>query len=433
MKPDFTQGRWGYAYKNGKLYHFTDRHILVMRGGEQPLAWLKRRSHDWRPDRKYASETLVDDDKLFWSTSLAEYLKPNIYFAPALEDYKIQAIERNYDAVAAFRSSFPEEMFKEVRRYGSRRWNMLCLFSRCPNALDLSISNPALAFALASNWAFHQPKPTKPIRAARSLVFQKQKKILAWLGFPGTERVRRIFRKLFPENLSVELLLLLRAALKIEDNRKLLAHLPAITPSTISLMAIKKIRPYLGDKFFHSLLDKKQNIPGNNRKQLPFLLLDTFRMLEAIPDYRFPGPFTSIAEVVRTHDRLMNLQLKQAPQSLSQLKFPPAPFAGTKNIEPITTAADLHAEGLQQRHCCFSFAKKVAQGDLYFYKIMQPLRATLLIKRKENRWIFQEIRKADNKLVPDEDRKAIVKSLFLSGNCRDSLFTHNQKLLSVEP
>ena len=30
MKSNFTEGRYGYAFKNGKLYWFTKRHVMVM-------------------------------------------------------------------------------------------------------------------------------------------------------------------------------------------------------------------------------------------------------------------------------------------------------------------------------------------------------------------------------------------------------------------
>ena len=458
MQTKFQQGRFGYAYKNGKLYHFDNRHVLVMRGWPHPLAWLKRRSHNWRHDRKFAAELMLQNDGLFWSSSWSNYLQKwredhNKYskLLPAVEEYQIKALERDYAAIDLFRASFPEYIFREARRYGSRRWHMLCLFSRCPGALDLSVSNPALAFALANNWAFRKPKPTKPMRAARSLVFHKQKKILEWLGFPGTESVRRIFTKISPTTLTVEVLLQLRAALKSEANHKLLTHLPTITPFVVGLIVRKKCRAYLGDKIIShfQIFEKIMTEVSKAREDIGALpkgfgqlmaksqlsfIQDTIHLLTSVQGHRFSRPFRSLKELKVAHDELSQMQLKQGQNKFDHLHFPPPPYAGTTNIVPISTPTELHSEGSQQHHCCFSFVKKVARGGLYFYRVFHPVRATLLIKRKANRWIFQEIRRADNELVPDELRENILKSLFLSENCGDTSaeHSHNQELLLAQ-
>lgn len=426
MQTKFEQGRFGYACKNGKLYHFNDRHVLVMRGWPQPLAWLKRRSHDWRHDRKFAADLLVQNDGLFWASSWPSYLQKRLddnrkYFKPlpAMEEYEIRALEHDYVAVDDFRSSFPVDIFREARRYGSRRWHMLCLFARCPGALELSVGNPALAFALASNWVFHQPKPTKPMRAARGLIFRKQKKILEWLGFPGTESVRRIFRKMPPATLTVKDLLLLRAALKYDVNHRALSHLPAISPTVIGLMASRQNRGYLGDKFFYNLLELEGNANGLSPaiKSLPFLVRDTIRLLDAVRVHRLSRPFMSVAEVKRTHDTLVQVHLQQYRHTIDQGVFPPPPYAGTRDIVPIVTPVELYNEGVQQYHCCFVFAKDVARGDFFFYRVLKPVRATLLVRREMGRWIFSDIRKACNEMVPDEIRDSILRNLFLSGDC----------------
>ena len=113
----------------------------------------------------------------------------------AKEQYHYQA------ARCVFVHSLPREVREELRRYAERKWHLLNLFARCPGALDLSRSNPGLAYALASNWAFHKPAVARPIRAARSLVHKKQKAILEWLGFPATEPARRILAKIRPKSL----------------------------------------------------------------------------------------------------------------------------------------------------------------------------------------------------------------------------------------
>ena len=73
-------------------------------------------------------------------------------------------------ARTAFVNMIPEEVRLELLRYSNRKWHLMSILARCPGAMDLSRSNPALLFALASNWAFHRPSVKQPIRAARGLV-----------------------------------------------------------------------------------------------------------------------------------------------------------------------------------------------------------------------------------------------------------------------
>jgi hypothetical protein len=42
MKSDFKEGRRGLAFKDGKLFEFTKRHVLVLSPWPDPRAWFKR-------------------------------------------------------------------------------------------------------------------------------------------------------------------------------------------------------------------------------------------------------------------------------------------------------------------------------------------------------------------------------------------------------
>ncbi len=46
-KSEFREGRWGLSFKDGKLYEFTERHVLVMKGWPEPMAWFT----PWRCSR----------------------------------------------------------------------------------------------------------------------------------------------------------------------------------------------------------------------------------------------------------------------------------------------------------------------------------------------------------------------------------------------
>lgn len=50
----YKEGPPGVHFKNGKLYSFCKTHALVLSQWPDPRGWFKRRSHDWRPTRKWS-------------------------------------------------------------------------------------------------------------------------------------------------------------------------------------------------------------------------------------------------------------------------------------------------------------------------------------------------------------------------------------------
>ncbi len=114
-----------------------------------------------------------------------------------------------------FLTPIPEDVVAAVAPYSSRHWHLLNLIARCPGALDLVRATPALAFALASLWAFRNPAPRQPLRAARALLRKRQPEIAAWLGFPSDRSTMRVLRKISPAECSIPNLLHLRDLLPV--------------------------------------------------------------------------------------------------------------------------------------------------------------------------------------------------------------------------
>jgi len=128
-----------------------------------------------KEDRDAGRETVRADQPLL----------PGIFdTADGARELRIRhARERDREVARRFLGSIPDDILSEVSRYWTRKWYVLNVLARCPGAMDLSRSNPALLYALASNWVFHKPAVTRPMRAARSLVNRKQRDIMEWLGF----------------------------------------------------------------------------------------------------------------------------------------------------------------------------------------------------------------------------------------------------------
>ena len=110
--------------------------------------------------------------------------------------------EKNADcekqAWLRWHATIPAEIRQIVHHFPERQWHMLSFLARCGEAAyDLTAANPALAFALASNWVYHCPPVRRPPRAARALLQRgkKQRDVLVWLVFPGTKAARKMLVK----------------------------------------------------------------------------------------------------------------------------------------------------------------------------------------------------------------------------------------------
>jgi hypothetical protein len=390
------------AFKNGKFYDFSPRHVLVMSAWPDPRAWLKRASHGWKATRKWPDELL--SHALFPKGAIYEpsVCGPNNEpFAAWVEELS----RRQYALQGAYFDTIPDLIRADLLRYGKRKWHLLNLMARCPRADDLSRSNPALAYALASNWVFHKPGVTHPMRSARCLVNRKQKRILEWLGFPATESTRRILAKIVPRSLSVMSLLYLRNALADPWVRGTLSHLDRINASALRLVTNPRLREHVTPR----LIEDVSRDAGEDRPYGPvwYLLDDTLRMADRADWHGCPRQFASLRRLQSLHDELTpRLETMWQNYPLPE-RFPPPPFSGTTEIQPVRTPLDLVEEGKVMQHCVAIRAEQVAKGWQYVYRVLQPTRATLAIVKTGQGWMCMEMRGARNAKIPLEIQKRV--------------------------
>ncbi len=427
-KSGFREGRWGLAFKDGKLYQFTDRHVLVMQGWPDPRAWFKRRSHGWRPTRKWA-DALFSEPQFLEKTPPPEkptrpftlpggqMILPGVVIAA---EYRRRRAYWNRLASTAFINLIPWEVRQELQKYCDRRWHLMNILARCPGSLDLSRSNPALLFALASNWVFHKPAVARPMRAARSLVWKKQKAIQEWLGFPGTEPVRRLLAKITPEAVNIEGLLYLREALRNPACLKLVSHLPKLNRTALMLAADRRTREHVTPKLLEDALEnptaKTAYWDIDGRKDVYRLMVNTVRMAKLVGWERCPRTFCSVNSVAAIHDELMPGQdmLRWRKEHNLPERFRDPPFAGTEHIIPLTTPDELIREGYLQRNCAAEYILPVFLGGKYIYRVMQPVRATLEIRREGKGWVARQFLRACNQPIENKVRREVFTALFRS-------------------
>lgn len=448
MKSDFKQGRSGVAFKNGKLYEFTDRHVLVMTGGHDPRSWFKRRSHGWKATRKWADNLFTSrvfhripevepeveppdepPEKRVRLLPSGQYLMSGILCSglTSRHDWMVAMVRRENAALDAYRATIPAPILAELEGYRDRRWHLYNLLVRCPGALDLSRSNPALAYALASSWVFHKPVPTKPLRAARRLVNRKQKVILDWLGFPATEPARRLLAKIEPGALSVPFLLWMRKALAEPERVQAIRHINRINRPLAVLLMARKLERYLTPRLLEEVSQLRDGQGGEPPLDVAQLMFDTLRMAdEEGRGQHCPDRFHSVGRLREVHDELVrqcNRKLLRrglgGPDARagggSSLTFPKPPFVGTPDIRPLVTADDLDMEGLVMSNCVSIYRDSVVQGYYYIYRVLRPIRATLSVRRGGFGWEVGELEMEGHARLPEPQQQQIFDELMRSG------------------
>ena len=344
-------------------------------------------------------------------------------------DHEPDALERKRIAFQAFRSELPAEFVSIVQPFSSHQWALLALLHRHDPAVDIARSNPVLAYALANSDEMRGTRPEAAALQALAHSYEKQRRIVGWLGFPGTEAMARLFRKLVPGAVSPSILRRLRNAIDADLHAtELLSHCREITAGILGLV----INPRTRHLTTPSLL---QEVAGRAEERLVSqtadILLNSVDLCRQVVPTRELLPFTSIAQIRTFHDEMdAEYRIRQArqaqtprapvrrqparaarpepvkpaapaPAEVSRPRqprpFPPPPIPGTPEIVPLTSAAEIRQEGAQQGNCVGSYVARVRKGGTYIYKVVAPERATLsILKGPDGCWRRGELERARN-------------------------------------
>lgn len=401
--------RQGYSLKNEKIYIFSKSRILVAKGWPQPMAWSRTKTITWHPTRNWADK-MLSLEMYQYSTTGGLHIKSlgfDSYADISTSPYWQQKHESTF---GAFVKTFPVEIFNAAMEYPERRWQILCLLSRCPTGLDLHKSNPAILFCLANNWVFHKPAVVNSMRAIRGLIGKKQRDILCWLGFPNTENARYILSKIDASEVTINGLLYLRDTLNQGESIKHLSHLPKLNWKVLRILCDSRTSKLLSYSALEDILNQnkpdknnsvvQRSIDSNEFSEL-FLTLLNIKIATVILKIE---NYQSIKKVNDCPHHLEKLkQLLVANQfDINNIKnsFPIAPYLGNDSITPISNNDSLELEGKRMHNCVSSRAENVILGREYIYHVSAPIRATLSINKSKNGfWELNEIRGFGNKLI----------------------------------
>jgi len=150
------------------------------------------------------------------------------------------------------------------------------------------------------------------------------------------------------------------------------------------------------------------------------VVADRIRELKYMVDYldhaRMPRKIRSIEQIDTMIADLTPEFLKLKIAIESGVRFPKPPISAAEGIEPIQCERELVKEGNQQRNCVASYKNRILARDIYVYRIKQPERATLSIRRSfSGTWVFCDLKLSLNR-PPSKITRSFVEDWLNSYN-----------------
>jgi hypothetical protein len=260
-----------------------------------------------------------------------------------------------------------------------------------PASEQLLVGHPALAFAVASGAELTMTDtPIGFVRKLSFMAYHPQRDLLARFGFPPTEQVRRILRKVPPYHVTVVLMARFRVWLRDENVRQRLAHLHVINSAVLRVLEDGTLR-HLTPAALVRLSQAADETAAEHAAR---------RLAEVVCLWDLVRPTCQLPRFGRAECiERANIQVRRDVIKLRAVDssvFPPPPVPGTATIVPITTKAMLIEEGYLQKNCAGDSVITAARGKLAFYRVLEPQRCTLSLRKKGGHWSIHQLQAACN-------------------------------------
>lgn len=107
-----------------------------------------------------------------------------------------------------------------------------------------------------------------------------------------------------------------------------------------------------------------------------------------------------LGQIAAQNNSLVSADTHDAVEKwLLEAQFPPPPMEGTPAIEPIASFPDLLDELQRMDNFALPYVWHVPHGRHYFYRILEPERATIMISRCDETWQLRQISGRSNSPV----------------------------------
>jgi hypothetical protein len=216
---------------------------------------------------------------------------------------------------------------------------LLKFFQTGPEAIQLYRGNRGVGFLVANARSFKRKLQTGDIRR---MMFWPQRQILGALGFPATELMCHIMRRLTFWELSIDVLKQVRRLYHRRATAALLKQVRPIDCDVIGLL--DQTEPLCREFFCPSFI--KSYAEADREERAKFQLADLWLFAEAAQfGFWRKRPLLSL--------RHYHKQIAKVLKSLGSTSapFPEPPTVGDPDTVPLRSAAEMIAEGKEQQHC----------------------------------------------------------------------------------
>ncbi len=403
-----------FTFNDGVLHLQTQLEECRLRWMPKPLAEKKNYRGEWKecwPEFRILRPALAG--KSPYEIDVARGVDDRLFH------------EQKQAAFQAFRSLIPVELVAITEPFASHQWILLKLLHDEAAFLDLARANPVLAYGLANN---HEMRGTKPEAGAFQAVcycHRKQRDILKWLGFPGSDAMVRFFKRVRPESASPSMLRRIQTAIQNDGNAlECLAHYPRINAGMLMWVIDRVLTGLSTPKLLNEVAENPDDM---HTAATAGALQDALCLMKEFAPARTIPPFTRIAQI---HDFQKTVDIeyqdyrkrkdeerkhppphppRAAPSPKPQPRpFPEPPLPGIDGIVPLISPLELRLEGQAQHNCVETYKTRVKKGEIYIYKVMWPERATLsIVKGADGCWTRGELKKAGNGQVRSATRRFV--------------------------
>ena len=400
-------GKPRYGFKNGVLFITDDRAERRVRGWPGPRAEKRLRHNAWKqyePDfqliracrrnpRRRAKDMQQAGEQLVMSLDLPPpRVKPR--------DGKKVCFD-------LFRNTLPDALAEGIERFQNNQWAIIMMVHRHGEpAMDLLESNPVLAYALANSTGFQSLMKHPEYGPRSGYVFRlKQRQILRKLKMPDTKSMLKLLRKVRLQSVTPETIETLVKSYRIKGAREFLSHLDVVNAGVIDLVSRRKRLTVLTPSLVRevSCTRREDRVPFASHQ-----LDDLLHMARVRYPDREVQPLRSMEQLRALHDELALDFERSSSGKLYSCRVPPPPIPGNEIIVSLSEAAEIREEGAVMRHCVGSYIRNVAAGRCYIYRVLEPERATLSIKRNTSgQWGIGQLLGPGNAAVSDDTRREV--------------------------
>jgi hypothetical protein len=382
----------GYAFKNNKYYIFDKYGVTVYRGWPDMLAYRKTKTKPWRSFRP----------KFTFDLNSVNIEKCYICELQKLENEKSEHTCKPFPK-DSWLNLIPKEILKAIEPFKQRQWHLLSFVARCGlPSMDLIKSTPALAWMLASSWAFKTNPVKNHFRSIRRLLVKSknQQDILKWLDYPNTKSVIKILRKIDIAEVDVSLLLNLKDLLIKQVSIRHLQHCNTINKTTLWLLKLSDQNKL---KLSSNFIEHVSSIMSkDSRFEISSTLEDVIKMNDALCNKQIS--VQSIQHLNLIHHKLIDATVIAAKQSKTINRTLPWPSFELPEefpeVEFIDTEHGLIKTGIQMHNCLAAHVDSALYSSKFYFKLQTNKKAVMSVNKVSNeKWDIAEIKGYCNQIV----------------------------------